>query len=195
MPGHDGVERAGLDLRQHLLVPWPGLARERGDVAGDDRCVRPWEVASGRELRRLDGHTGRVARVAFSPDGGILASPADNSGRIRSWDLAMDEPRYALIALAEAGPASRTGPASPRLSPCCSPAIPASRNSGRPGFVICSRSGVDFEYECTRGHTIRTPEPLFSPGRSTSRSPGAAPGHLDGSKARRHAMKMASRRR
>ena len=36
--------------------------------AGDDRSVRLWEVESGRELRRREGHTYRVLGVAFRRD-------------------------------------------------------------------------------------------------------------------------------
>src|SRR5205807_987826 len=46
----------------------------RGDLiasGGDDRVVRIWDVASGRELQRLAGHETGVKAAAFSPDGRI----------------------------------------------------------------------------------------------------------------------------
>ena len=45
-----------------------------------DGTVRLWDVASQTEVAALEGHTDRVASVAFSPDGALLASVAG------SWD-------------------------------------------------------------------------------------------------------------
>jgi WD40 repeat protein len=42
--------------------------------ASDDRTVRVWNAASGQQLRALQGHTGGVTSVAFSPDSKRLAS-------------------------------------------------------------------------------------------------------------------------
>jgi hypothetical protein len=39
-----------------------------------DGTIKLWEVASGREVRSLSGHTFDVRSVAFSPDGRLLAS-------------------------------------------------------------------------------------------------------------------------
>jgi WD40 repeat protein len=49
--------------------------------------VRLWRVADGRLLRTLEGHTGSVQSVAFSPDGQTLASGSwDNT--VRLWRVA-----------------------------------------------------------------------------------------------------------
>lgn len=46
-----------------------------------------WDVASGRYLHRLRGHTSSVWSIAFSPDGNTLASGSPDRS-IRLWDVA-----------------------------------------------------------------------------------------------------------
>jgi WD40 repeat protein len=59
---------------------------KRALSGGDDGTVRLWDVASGKELRRLDGHREAVTAVAFSPDG-RLAATGGRDRTIRLWDL------------------------------------------------------------------------------------------------------------
>ena len=54
-----------------------------------DKTIKLWDVASGRELRTLSGHSERVASVAFSPDGqhagfGQLVTTRSSSGTWRA---------------------------------------------------------------------------------------------------------------
>ena len=55
--------------------------------ASEDKTVRVWDAATGREERTLKGHTGAVHGVCFSADGRQLAS-ASSDGTVRVWDAA-----------------------------------------------------------------------------------------------------------
>jgi WD40 repeat protein len=64
-----------------------------------DRTIRLWDVASGKELRRLEGHDSAVHSVAFSPDGRRALSGAGSTRQkaedqaepvdctVRLWDV------------------------------------------------------------------------------------------------------------
>ena len=52
-----------------------------------DSDVRLWDVATGKELAVLTGHTASVLNCIFSPDGRTLATKSDDR-TIRFWNLA-----------------------------------------------------------------------------------------------------------
>ncbi len=56
----------------------------------DDKTLKLWDVASGRELRTLTGHASHVTTVAFSPDGRTMVSGSSESDNntIKLWDVA-----------------------------------------------------------------------------------------------------------
>jgi WD40 repeat protein len=56
-------------------------------TAGQDRMIRLWDTASGKEIRVFKGHASSVSAVGFSADGKKLYS-AGFDGTIREWDAA-----------------------------------------------------------------------------------------------------------
>lgn len=55
-----------------------------------DNSVKLWDVASGQEVKSLEGHTGWVWSVAFSPDGKTLASGSGDK-TIKLWSVESGE--------------------------------------------------------------------------------------------------------
>jgi WD40 repeat protein len=69
---------------------------------GADNRVDLWDVASGKKLHTLKGHTVPILRVAFSPDGKTLASitgswlPDEVRGEVKLWEVATGKERVSL---------------------------------------------------------------------------------------------------
>jgi hypothetical protein len=82
-------------------------------TGGDDKVVRLWDPATGRQLRECTGHTQAVNSLAFSADGKLLAT-ASKTASIRVWDpqtgkelrrfgQPMQQPRGSVLAFAPDG--------------------------------------------------------------------------------------------
>jgi WD40 repeat protein len=66
-----------------ILNPQSGMTARPGNP---EFQIKLWDVATGRELRALNGHNGPVRSIAFSQDGRRLISGATN-GEAKIWDV------------------------------------------------------------------------------------------------------------
>jgi hypothetical protein len=57
-----------------------------GDISGQDRTLRLWDLETGRGLLTLEGHAGWVTGVSLTPDGRRAVSAGDDH-TLRVWDL------------------------------------------------------------------------------------------------------------
>jgi len=58
---------------------------KRAISGSEDKTLRLWDVETGRELRRFEGHTGPVSAVAFAGQDAVISGSHDRS--VRLWDL------------------------------------------------------------------------------------------------------------
>jgi WD40 repeat protein len=82
-----GAQRRGPDSGVALAFSPDGRTLA---IGGHHGSLRLWELATGKRLHALEGHSGIVIRVAFSPDGKTLASL---SSEVRLWDVATGKER------------------------------------------------------------------------------------------------------
>jgi hypothetical protein len=71
----------------HRAVTGGGdVRRNGGDVEGRDFAVRLWDLDTGKEVRRFEGHKRRVTGLAVSSDGHRLLTGSID-GTVRFWDV------------------------------------------------------------------------------------------------------------
>jgi WD40 repeat protein len=90
LQGHTEMVFGGVHFVPGSL---PGKESQRavsgaGDIfaAASDNTVRLWDVETGQELRRFEGHTDKIWDTDVSADGRWVAS-ASHDGTLRLWDL------------------------------------------------------------------------------------------------------------
>ncbi|OQY24033.1 MAG: hypothetical protein B6I35_02455 [Anaerolineaceae bacterium 4572_32.2] len=96
-PGTRAVIRGHNDAVKGVAFGAGGetaLSGSCGKLDSDGACVQGelilWELGTGTELRRFDGHTGWVNAVAFSPDRGTALS-GSGDGLLILWDVSTGE--------------------------------------------------------------------------------------------------------
>lgn len=67
----------------------------RAASGGDDFAVEIWDLATGTQAHRLEGHKGQVNGLAVSPDGETLASAAWD-GAVRLWNARTGAPLHEM---------------------------------------------------------------------------------------------------
>jgi len=64
-------------------------------MGSEDRTAKLWDLSSGQQLREFQGHTLRVFRAVFSPDGTRLAT-SSSDGTAKVWDVATGQAQFTL---------------------------------------------------------------------------------------------------
>lgn len=74
-----------------------------------DNSARLWDLATGKQIRRFEGHEGYVHTVQFSPDGKrILTAARDSTARV--WDVETGQELFVFSGVTYLPPAAALSP-------------------------------------------------------------------------------------
>ncbi|WP_374228912.1 WD40 repeat domain-containing protein [Ktedonobacter sp. SOSP1-52] len=68
-------------------------------ASGDLHGITIWDIATRTKIRQFPVHTGRFARLTFSPSGRMLISMGDRKRTVRWWNVEKGQEIYRLSSL------------------------------------------------------------------------------------------------
>ena len=113
---------------------------------GWDDTIRLWDVATGKELRKIDAHKAMVGRVVFSPDGKVLASRGALDGTVKLWDPTTGTLLHKIVGLNNINPWRFNHDMALAISPDSKTLVTTARNTmqdpdpakkvAKPGYLL-----------------------------------------------------------
>jgi WD40 repeat protein len=105
-----------------------------------DNTVRLWDLPSGKELRRFEGHARGAYSVAISPDNSQVAT-VSRDGLVRLWDLEGKKEKFAFRVQENSFPLLAFSPDGRRLAVCETDVVLLDLATGKALHRIHSKTG------------------------------------------------------
>jgi WD40 repeat protein len=119
--------------------------------------VKVWDARTGQQLLALNGHTGGVSSLAFSPDGARLATGSED-GTVKVWDARPHQSPRAHSWASNHVNCVAFSPDGARLAGACG--VP---NTPNPGDLKVWDAGTGKELLSLKGHTRPVSSVAYSP--------------------------------